>query len=375
MSRARVLVLSFSRIVGDARVLKQIRTLSMHHDVVTCGYGPRPDGVVGHVQVPDTEQNRLDGRLITLRQYRAASTSQRGIDWVRRRLPKGSADVILANDLDAVPLALHLRPRAGVHADLHEYFPRLHEHDEQWMARIAPYQAWLCRRFLPSCADVTTVGERIAQEYAEQFGVPVGVVTNASPYVDLSPTEVGSPLRLVHSGACLRNRHLEVMVEGVLQARADHTLDLYLTPNHPAYLQELRQLASGSDRVSFHEPLSYGDLVSTLNGYDVGLFVLPPVTFSYTFALPNKVFDYVQARLALLVGPSPEMARLVREHRLGTVTAGFTSDDFAAAVEVLDPATVAAAKQASHRAARALSDEEQSAQWLSSVSAILHGAS
>src|SRR5690606_31032043 len=142
-----------------------------------------------------------------------AYLAQAGVRWVLRHVAAGSADVVLANDLDAVPLALRLRPRAGVHADLHEYFPRLHEEHEAWMRRISPYQEWLAGRFLPRCDAVTTVSHRIAQEYTEQFGVDVGVVTNASPYAELSPTPVGSPLRLVHSGACLRNRDLHVLVE------------------------------------------------------------------------------------------------------------------------------------------------------------------
>ena len=56
-----------------------------------------------------------------------------------------------------------------------------------------------------------------------------------------------------------------------------------------------------------------GDIVlqsvaRTLNAHDVGVYVLPPVSFNHLWALPNKVFDFVQGRLALVVGPSPEMA-------------------------------------------------------------------
>ncbi|AXH97893.1 glycosyltransferase family 1 protein [Ornithinimicrobium avium] len=369
-----MLVLSFSPIASDARVLKQVRHLSRDFHVVTCGYGPAPDGVAAHLRVPDVAQNQLDGRLITARAYRAAYGTQAGVRWVRRHLPAGTADVILADDLDAVPLALALRPRAGVHADLHEYFPRLHEEDEAWMRRISPYQEWLCRRFLPRCAAVTTVSRRIAQEYAEQFGVEVGVVTNAAPYADLSPGPVGSPLRLVHSGACLRNRDLHVMLEAVVAAAgegADVRLDLYLTPNDPGYLQELRAAADASGGVvTVHDPVPYAELPATLNGYDVGVHVLPPVSFNNANALPNKVFDYVQARLGLLVGPSPEMARLVHDHGLGEVAAGFDARSVADAVRTLEPDAVGGFKAASHAAARELSDAEQSRRWVESVRGI-----
>ena len=369
--RPRVLVLSFSPIASDARVLKQVRHLSDGFDVVTCGYGPAPEGVTAHLQVPDELRNELDGRLITARAYRAAYLAQAGVRWVSRNLPAGAADVVVANDLDAVPLALRLRPRAGVHADLHEYFPRLHEEHEAWMRRISPYQEWLCRRFLPPCAAVTTVSHRIAEEYAEQFGVEVGVVTNAAPWADLAPGPVGSPLRLVHSGACLRNRDLHVMVEAVVRAAgdgADVTLDLYLTPNDPGYLQELRAAAVASEGVvTVHDPVPYADLVATLNGYDVGVHVLPPSSFNNANALPNKIFDYVQARLGLLVGPSPEMAMLVHRHDLGVVATAFDARAVADAVGRLDAPSVIAFKAAAHAAAHELSDAEQSRRWVESV--------
>ena len=370
-ARPRVLVLSFSPIASDARVLKQVRHLSAEFDVVTCGYGPAPVGVTAHVRVPDDHQNRLDGRLITAHAYHAAYRAQAGVRWVLAHVRPGTADVILANDLDAVPLALALRPRAGVHADLHEYFPRLHEEHEAWMRRISPYQEWLCRRYLPRCAAVTTVSHRIAEEYAEQFGTEVGVVTNAAPYADLSPGPVGSPLRLVHSGACLRNRDLHVMVDAVAAAAQDGaevSLDLYLTPNDPGYLQELRERAGLTGGVvTVHDPVAYAELLPTLNRYDVGVHVLPPVSFNNANALPNKIFDYVQARLALLVGPSPEMARVVHDHSLGVVATAFDARAVAAAVARLGEATVAAYKSAADAAAHDLSDAEQSRRWVGSV--------
>ena len=376
--RPRVLVLSFSPIARDARVLKQVRHLAAEFDIVTCGYGPAPAGVTAHVQVPDDAQNRLDGRPITLRAYRAAYLAQAGVRWVLAHVARGSADVVLANDLDAVPLALRLAPRAGVHADLHEFFPLLHEEDAAWLRRISPYQDWLCRTFLPRCASVTTVSGRIAAEYSARYGVGVGVVTNASPYAPRSPRPVGSPLRLVHSGACLRNRALHVMTGAVTRAAADGapvTLDLYLTSNDPGYLAELREEAAASGgAVRVHDAVPYARLGEVLAGHDVGIHVLPPTSFNNTNALPNKVFDYVQARLGLLVGPSPEMARLVTTHGLGVVAEGFDTGAVAAAVAGLGPAQVEDFKAASDRAARELSDARESVRWVEAVRAVVAGA-
>jgi len=51
------------------------------------------------------------------------------------------------------------------------------------------------------------------------------------------------------------------------------------------------------------------------------------------------------------------MARLVREYDLGVVSDDFGKDSFVAALRRLDPAAVAAGKEASHRHAHDLSSE------------------
>jgi hypothetical protein len=371
VSRPRLLVLSFSRIDADARVLKQVRRLKEHFDLVTCGYGDAPDPDVPHLRVPDDAVNRLDGRLITLRAYRAAYATQSAVRWVLAHVPRGSADLVLANDLDAVPVALWLRPRLGVHADLHEFFPLLHEHDQAWMRRIAPYQDWLCRTYLPRAGAVTTVSQGLAREYSRRYGIEVGVVRNATPYADLTPTPAGPEgLRLVHSGACLRHRRLHLMIEAVGLLGSGVPFDLYLTPNDPAYLAELRELAAGVPGVTVRDPVPYAELVPTLNRYQVGVFLLPPTTFSYTWALPNKVFDFVQARLATVVGPSPEMAELVRSRHLGVVAEDFTPQALADALAGLDPSAVAGYQASAHAQALELSDAAESAKWLDALGGI-----
>ncbi|KQV06025.1 hypothetical protein [Leifsonia sp. Root112D2] len=149
MTRPTLLILSFSPIAADARVLKQVRHFSQSYDVTTCGYGDAPEGVVRHIHIPDNKpQNDLNGRLITLRLYGKAYWSLSAVRWCRDALKPGSWDIILSNDVETAPLALWLRARLGLHADLHEYSPRLHEENPAWVRRIQPFYNWLCRRFV-----------------------------------------------------------------------------------------------------------------------------------------------------------------------------------------------------------------------------------
>lgn len=375
MSRPSVLIISFSRIASDARVLKQVRLLSEKFDVRTCGHGPRPEGVSEHVEIPEECQAWVkDARWLLLRQYKRVYWTNAAVREARARLTGRCFDVVLANDVEAVPLALALRPRGGVHADLHEYAPGMHSELPRWRWFVAPYYRWLCRTYVTRASSTTTVGPMIAARYAQEFGIDAGVVLNATPFVDLAVGEVGRPIRLVHSGNAMVSRGLMSVVQAVEASTADVTLDLYLMPNEPEHLAELKRRVAGSERVRVLDPVPYAQLVERLNEYDVGIHVLPSINENNRWALPNKLFDYVQARLAVLVGPSPEMAAIVRERGLGAVTEGFTAQDLTTVLDGLASDEVMEWKRSSASAARDLSAEAATAPWLTAIQRIAASA-
>ena len=115
--RPRLLILSFSPISSDARVLKQVRLFAADYAVTTCGHGPAPEGVVEHIAIPDE---------LAVWRYDRLQIANPAIAAARRLLAGREFDAVLADDVDAVGLALSL-PSRGVHADLHEYSPRQKE--------------------------------------------------------------------------------------------------------------------------------------------------------------------------------------------------------------------------------------------------------
>lgn len=373
MTRPRLLILSFSTIAADARVLKQVRHFAEHYDVTTCGHGPIPDGRVHHVRLDEAYRHRRWGRAdLLLRRFNKIYWEQPAVRHAREMLShEDRFDAILANDIDTVALAHALRPRGGVHADIHEYAPRQNDEILQWRLLVAPYVRWMCRRHLPLATSMTTVGQGIADEYRRVYGVDAGVVTNATPFANAVPGEVSTPIRLVHSGVARANRRLEILIDAVTATSADVTLDLFLVVNEPSYLESLRDRAGGSPRIVFQDPVPYGELIATLNRYDVGVHVIPPTNFNNRWALPNKFFDYVQARLGLVIGPSPEMRRLLDEHGLGTATDDFTAASLRDVLDRLDASQVAEWKGRSHGAARALSAENLVETWDSAIAALL----
>ncbi len=372
MSAPRLLIISFSPLRSDARILKQIALFKDRYEITTCGYGDAPDGVASHIEIPaNLKEWDYDRIAVILRAYRRAYWTNPVIAHLRPRFAGRSFDVVLANDIDTAGLALSLQSVHGVHLDLHEYHPRTKEELLRWRIFVGPFMRWLVRHFATQADSVSTVAGHIADEYRREFGLHASVVTNAAPFSDFEPGAVGNPIRLVHSGAAQHGRFIELTLDAMGMLAGNATLDLYLTQNKGPYYESLRRRVDSMPNVALHAPVPYAELSRTLNDYDVGVYVLPPINFNFAWSLPNKFFDFVQARLGLVIGPSPEMAAIVRAEGIGVVTENFTAEALAAALDALTPEGVADYKRASALAARKLSAEEQVKEWARAIDALV----
>lgn len=377
VQKKKLLVLTYTPIASAPRALKQINRFVHEYDVTTAGFGsaPHPD-VVEHIEFVEPGLRKgvlgLWDRLIyplTLltRMYEITYRTAPRNKMAAAALAGRKWDLVITHDVATTPLAMKLPSENGVIVDLHEYAPRQNEHSRLWRFLIAPYFRWILRKYVARAAGVGTVSQGIVDEYSEKFPFKPELVTNATPFHDLDPRPVNSPIKLVHSGIAAPARKLEVMIEAVKRTSTDVTLDLYLVHKIPEYSQKLRSLAEGCDRITFHEPVPYKELVPTLNRYDVGVSIIAPTTFNLAWCLPNKFFDYIQARLGIVIGPSPEMARILNAHELGEVASGFETEDFVKTLDSLAPERVQEWKQASHRNAEELSGEKQVAVWANMV--------
>ncbi|MGO4384593.1 glycosyltransferase [Specibacter sp. RAF43] len=366
-----LLILTFSPIRSDPRVLKQVELFKGRYRVSTCAYGAAPDGVDEHFALPEDSRAWPSDKVgLVSRQYGKVYDGLPAVRAARAILPKGRFDIILANDLNTLPLALDLEPILGVHSDLHEFAPREKEDNLKWRLFIAPFMRWLCSRYLSMAASVTTVSQGIADEYLKDYGTKTGVVTNAAPYAEGTVRPVGEKVRLIHSAAGQRYRKLENFIEAMKDAPDWLTLDMIVMPNEPDYVLELKAQAAAVPSITFRDPVPYRELVATLSEYDVSVVFLPPTNFNLKNALPNKFFEAVQARIGLIIGPSPAMVDLVDQYGLGAITDDFSPESLRRTLYALTPEQIASWKQSADRAARPLSAEAQVRVWAQSIDRI-----
>jgi glycosyltransferase involved in cell wall biosynthesis len=363
--RPRILCLSFSDIRSDSRVLRQIEVLRRRGDVTTLGYGAAPDGVAQHLAIPRSLPSlpqTVPGVLqLALRRYASVEVDAPAVRAALRALDGREFDIVVANEARALPLAFRVAGSPAVWCDLHEWAPQERVHVLSWRILIAPFMSWICGRYLPRTDAATTINDSIAALYREQYGVEVEIVRNAIPFrPELAPTPVPPDrIRLVHSGGAVPGRNIEAIIDAVDELGAPYELDLYLLKAREgdSYWQSLTNRIAASDRVTLHDPVAPDRLPAVLNEFDLGVFLLPPHTPNHRMMLPNKFFDFVQARIGIVFSPAVETDRLIRRHGLGLVTDGFDAASLVRALRDLRREDVERFKAAADAAARPLSSE------------------
>lgn len=366
----RLLLLCRFRPSRPIRVMRQYEALSDAHEVHVMGFGKCPPGVRNFTPVNQPHA----GRTVLLRNaLRLAFRSYSAYYWPHpqiRALEKAAAqvppgfDLVLANDVMALPMALRLAGNAPVWLDAHEYASREFEDLWAWRMLLGPFFDATCRDALPRVARMSTVCAGIAREYERCYGVPVSVMPNCPEpqALPVQPTRADR-IRLIHHGAAIASRKIEVMIDLMDHLDDRFSLDLMLMEQDPTYLATLKQRAARHTRIRFIPPVPMRDIAAHTNGYDIGLFLLPPTNFNYLHALPNKFFEFMQARLAIAIGPSPEMQALVTELGCGVVSSSFDAADLATHLSRLTAQDIDAMKRASDAASQRF-NAAVTRQWL-----------
>lgn len=361
----RILCISFSDIRADARVLRQLEVLARYGTVTTVSYGMKPDAADDHFEInealPSLPQTLSGVARLALRRYRSVQLAAPAIRAALSAIGDRPFDIVVANEARALPLAFEVAGSPQVWCDLHEWAPAERSHVLSWRLLVAPFMDWVCRTHLQAADATTTVNVSIADMYRRAYGVRPEVVRNAIGHrSDLSPSEVpDGRIRLVHSGGAVKGRNIEAIIDAVDKLGDGYSLDLFLVPprRSDGYWDELMALIQASERTTLHAPVAPTALPDALNVYDLGVFALPPHTPNHRYMLPNKFFDYVQARLGIVFGPSVETDRLIRDYGLGVIAAGYSGEQIAESIRDLTREDIRQFKLASDRSAGELSSD------------------
>ncbi len=370
---AQVLLVVFGPVATDPRVLRQIDALSDEFSVTVAGYGPfedsrvtfEPLGQAGPIRNLSWKAGKLwqtlELGLCSLRLYTLSYWLLHPAHFRFKRLLRSKTfDLILVNDSEGVAVATRHSPSTTVVIhDQHEYWPDLFINPVKRWA-VQGYREWFVKKYLAPIPHWITVAEGIGQLYQKHFGLtqPV-IITNAPGLEKCEPSRVARQrIDLVYHGVWDPGRGIEIMIEALSRANDRFHLNLIIVGQGHEHLHGVAKKWGVSARVHFVDPVQPRDIASLINQFDLGLVLNIPVNQSEHYALPNKVFESIQGRLGLIVGPSPEIAKVVSDGQCGVVLTDFGADTLAETLGSLSDDKIRHFKEKSHVLASQLSAEK-----------------
>lgn len=227
-------------------------------------------------------------------------------------------DLLNANDLDSLLanfLAASIKGKEIVY-DSHEYFTEVPELQGRKLTR----SIWLRleKWIFPRLKKAITVNDSLARIYYEKYKVPVEVVRNLPIRSHYGKKREFPGNVIIYQGALNLGRGIELMIRS-MRFLPGKELWLIGHGDLSGHLQELTRAEGLENQVVFKGFVAPEALRALTPKAALGFSLEEDLGQNYHFALPNKLFDYVQAGVPVLVSDLPEMAAMVKQHKVGEI--------------------------------------------------------
>jgi len=238
-------------------------------------------------------------------------------------LLKAKVDVFVANDLDTLPanyLASRIKRKPLIY-DSHEYFTEVPE----LIGRPVIRSIWtgLEKLLVPRVDAAYTVCGSIAKVYRDLYKVDFKVVRNLPVFSQLKKLDhqekaEGQTKVILYQGALNLGRGIEAAIRSMQYMEG---AELWLAGDGDVanQLKGLVVELNLNHKVKFLGRLPLHKLHEVTCQADLGISLEEDLGLNYRFSLPNKLFDYIQAGVPVLVSNLPEMRKIVDHYQVGAV--------------------------------------------------------
>ncbi len=228
------------------------------------------------------------------------------------------SDILLSNDLDTICanfFASKLKKSKLIY-DSHEIFTEVPELNGRPFVKFI----WLLieRFFIKKIQTSYTVSDSFSKYYSQKYGISMSVISNfpLSRIVTESVKKT-TQKKIIYQGAINKDRGIYLMVETMLYVNAK----LYIVGDGDLLpkIQEHVKRLSLENKVIFLGKIPFNDLFKITHSADLGLSFEDNTCLSYRYSLPNKIFDYINAEIPILVSDLPEFRNIIEADNIGKV--------------------------------------------------------
>lgn len=231
-------------------------------------------------------------------------------------------DILLSNDLDTLLpnfLVSWLQGKKIVY-DSHELFPEIPElvHKPLVKKCWSNLEAWI----LPKLKNSYTVCKSIAAFYHKEHQTDFKTIMNLPREKEIQlgmfPFNTKDKKIILYQGAVNLGRGLELMIDTMPYLK--NTLLVIIGDGD--IIDDLKQCVHEkklNNYIYFLGKISPIELHKLTPLADLGISVEEDLGLNYRYALPNKIFDYIQAEVPILVSNLPEMKQIVLNYKVGEI--------------------------------------------------------
>lgn len=345
---SRIAVVVSNPCVSDARVIKMIQSARDEghevHVFATLGGGAQPYQVLEGVTYNRVEwspsalmaSRGLWGLVAKVARGPVVLTCKVISQYTKYRLfselfaPKiveVQPDIIHAHDLICLPAAHDAARLCGARVvyDAHEL--EVHRNPP-----LPFYRKWFVgsieKRYGRRADAIITVGRKVGEVLAEHIGrQDINVLYNA-PLRQAAPSTIRRDLQLPDSVPLLLYVGKVTMGRGVgeLLEMLPKMPGIFFAAVGPTDLKTAAKLRTYADKMGLADrfrilpPVPHEEVVSYISGATVGIISVEPVTLSYRYCMPNKLFELAFAGVPILSNELDEIKEFLAELGIGETT-------------------------------------------------------
>tara|TARA_B110001452_G_scaffold265336_1_gene269808 strand:+ start:2131 stop:3258 length:1128 start_codon:yes stop_codon:yes gene_type:complete len=319
MHKRTIAIISNRDLNKAPRIHREVEALADEYDVIL--FGESVSRIPNSTYKNIYDQRTFFDKVLNYICRKFSSHAQIRFSRLKKTLEINNISCVIIHEPSFLPLISNLKKKGFKTVfNAHEYHPLEFQNTDNWSKSEENRQQILYRKNLKNLDLLINVSNGISQKCQDIFGKESIIIPNAANFVEL-PIKLSNSARikLVHHGVLLPSRKLDFFIQCLKGFEEKFQLDIYGVPSksHSEYYNILKNLIKDYKHIRLLPPVPFIDIIPTMSNYDLGVVVYPPLNFNHTHCLPNKYFEYIQARIGILTCSSKEMKQLNSKYCIG----------------------------------------------------------